>query len=405
MQKPLRILYHHRTAASDGMRVHIDEVIKALRDRGNLVEVVGPSADGAGGKSKLEGLADLLRRLLPASLFELLELAYNISAYRQLMHAVQTFQPDILYERYNLYLLAGLRLKRRHGLPMILEVNSPLAEERAAFGNLRLRAVAERCETALWKCADAVLPVTQVLADIVARKRKTDAGIHVVPNGALLEMSAEVTAVEQLRAQFGLKSSDVVMGFVGFVRAWHGVGWALDALTSLPANTHLLIVGDGPGLPALEARAAELKITDRVHFAGRVPHRLIPAHIELFDIALQTAAVAYASPLKLFEYMAHGRAIIAPNQPNIREILEDGLNAILFEADSESSFHAALTQLCTDAALRQKVGRQARLTVEERPLTWANNAARIESLGRKLLAARSAAAPPEASVPIAASGR
>lgn len=405
MQKPLRILYHHRTAASDGMRVHIDEVIKALRDRGNLVEVVGPAADGAGGKSKLEGLADFLRRLLPASIFELLELAYNISAYRQLKQAVQTFQPDILYERYNLYLLAGLRLKRRHGLPMILEVNSPLAEERAAFGNLRLRALAERCEAALWRGADAVLPVTQVLADMVAKKRKTETGIHVVPNGALLETAAAAGDIEKLREQFGLKPGSVVMGFVGFVRAWHGVGWALDALPSLPANTHLLIVGDGPGLPALETRAAELGITDRVHFAGRVPHRQISAHIELFDIALQTAAVAYASPLKLFEYMAHGRAIIAPDQPNIREILDDGVNALLFAAENEPSFRTALSRLCTDQALRQKVGRQARLTVEERPLTWANNAARIESLGKTLLAARSAALPLEGSVPIAVSER
>lgn len=405
MQKPLRILYHHRTAASDGMRVHIDEVIKALRDRGNLVEVVGPAAGGAGAKSKLEGFADFLRRLLPASVFELLELAYNISAYRQLTRAVREFQPDILYERYNLYLLAGLRLKRRHALPMVLEVNSPLAEERAAFGNLRLRALAERCETALWRGADAVLPVTQVLADKVAQKRKTAAGIHVVPNGALLEIPTDKAAIEALRARFGLKPGDVVMGFVGFVRAWHGVGWALDALASLPANTHLLVVGDGPGLAALEARARELGIEGRVHFAGRVPHRHIAAHIELFDIALQTAAVAYASPLKLFEYMAHGRAIIAPDQPNIREILQDGVNAALFEADSQPSFRAALTRLCTDEALRLKLGRQARVTVEERPLTWANNAARIEALGRTLLAARSAAAPPEASAPIAASGR
>jgi len=405
MQKPLRILYHHRTAASDGMRVHIDEVIKALRDRGNLVEVVGPAANGAGGKSKLEGLADFLRRLLPASIFELLELAYNISAYRQLKHAVQTFEPDILYERYNLYLLAGLRLKRRHDLPMILEVNSPLAEERAAFGNLRLRVLAERCETALWRGADAVLPVTQVLADIVAKKRKTDAGIQVVPNGALLETAATAADVERLRAQFGLKPGNVVMGFVGFVRAWHGVGWALDALPSLPANTHLLIVGDGPGLPALEKRAAELGITDRVHFAGRVLHCQIPTYIELFDIALQTAAVSYASPLKLFEYMAHGRAIIAPDQPNIREILDDGVNALLFAAENEPSFRAALTRLCTDQTLRQKIGRQARLTVEERPLTWANNAARIESLGKALLAARSAVVSPEASAPIVVSGR
>ncbi len=136
------------------------------------------------------------------------------------------------------------------------------------------------------------------------------------------------------------------MGFVGFVRAWHGVGWALDALRVAATTIHICLLSvTAPASPALETRAAELGITDRVHFAGRVPHRQIPAHIELFDIALQTAAVAYASPLKLFEYMAHGRAIIAPDQPNIREILDDNVNALLFEAENERILLAALTRV------------------------------------------------------------
>jgi hypothetical protein len=108
---------------------------------------------------------------------------------------------------------------------------------------------------------------------------------------------------------------------------------------------------------------------------------------------LQTAAVPYASPLKLFEYMALGRAIIAPDQPNIREILQDHLNALLFDPDDRDAFHDALGRLCRDSAMRRRLGAGARSTVEEIPLTWAHNAARIELFARRLIETRACRLP------------
>ena len=57
----------------------------------------------------------------------------------------------MLYERHNLFLLAGLWLRARRGLPMLLEVNAPLAEEQAALGQLQLRRLGELCQEALWR--------------------------------------------------------------------------------------------------------------------------------------------------------------------------------------------------------------------------------------------------------------
>ena len=92
---PLRILYHHRIAASDGMRVHIAELVGALREAGHIVEVVGPGSDNTTAKADrygLEGVTDALRALLPAWCFELLELAYNVPAYLRLNRAAAAFQ-------------------------------------------------------------------------------------------------------------------------------------------------------------------------------------------------------------------------------------------------------------------------------------------------------------------------
>ena len=124
----MRILYSHRIQSRDGQSVHVEEMIAALRAEGAEVLVVGPGfyeQSGFGGESRLVALA---RRLLPAALAELAELAYNLPAYRRLRRAARGFRPDLIYERYNLFYLAGAFLARREGIPFFLEVNAPLAE-------------------------------------------------------------------------------------------------------------------------------------------------------------------------------------------------------------------------------------------------------------------------------------
>jgi glycosyltransferase involved in cell wall biosynthesis len=364
-------------------------LVTALRGQGHLVKLVGPGGheaeQAAGGPGRLELMADSLRRLLPRWAFELFELAYNVPAYARLSAAAREFKPDVIYERYNLFLLAGLWLRARRRTPMLLEVNSPLAAERAALGQLQLGAIGRSCERALWRGADVVLPVTQVLADIVGRTRPSAASLLVLPNGADLAAFPRGEVIEPVRERLGLASDVVVLGFVGFVRAWHGVGWALEALPHLPAQTHLMIVGDGPALLALQERAGQLGLAGRVHLVGRVQHDQVAGYMQAFDIALQTASVPYASPLKLFEYMALGLPVVAPDQPNIREVLDNGVNALLFDPDSQLSFRQTLMRLCGDTVLRAKLGQAARRTIQDHPFTWTHNAEQIARLALNLL--------------------
>ena len=87
------------------------------------------------------------------------------------------------------------------------------------------------------------------------------------------------------------------------------------------------------------------------------------------DIASQPRVTAYASPLKLFEYMATGRAIVAPASPNIREILEDGVDGLLFAPGSAEAMAAAIERLARDATLREKLGQAAAQKIAARDLT------------------------------------
>lgn len=377
----MRVLYHHRTASRDGQAVHIDEIVSSLRAQGHEVCVVGPASSAGASMGEDVGWVHRIRAALPKVLYELLELAYSLLAYWRLSRAARAFKPDFIYERYNLYLLAGVMLQRRTGLPMLLEVNAPLADERERFGGLKLPRLARWAERTAWRAATYVLPVTRVLAQHVAAAGVASQRIAVIPNGINRSHFAAAPTPDAAKAALGWSGS-LILGFTGFVRDWHGVDrvvrWLADAAT--PATARLLVVGDGPARAELERLALSLGLRDRVRFTGVVPREQVPDFVAAFDVALQPAVVAYASPLKLFEYLALGKAVVAPRQPNIEEVLQDDGNALLFDAHQAGALEAALGRLCTDAALRARLAARAHSTIEEQSLTWDHNARRIIEL-------------------------
>jgi glycosyltransferase involved in cell wall biosynthesis len=383
----MRILYHHRTASKDGQAVHIEELIGALRELGHEVRVVGPSGSDTGGSMGDDATwVHKLKSVLPKAAYEILELAYTLLAYRRLAAAALEFHPDFIYERYNLFLLAGAMLKRKLGIPLLLEVNAPLADERDRFGGLGLPRLARWAESRAWRDADFVLPVTQVLAGHVAATGVPVDRIAVIPNGINRDHFAAAPLPEEAKQKLGL-AGRLVLGFTGFVRDWHGVDRVIRWMASVdaPDNAVLMVVGDGPVRTDLERLATELSLQDRVRFTGVIDRDRVPEHVAAFDIALQPAVVAYASPLKLFEYLALGKPVIAPRQPNIEEILTDCDNALLFNAKEEGAFERSLTHLCANATLRERLATAAAATIDRFDLTWLGNARKVSALAEMVL--------------------
>ncbi len=254
----MKILYHHRTASKDGQAVHIEEMIEAMRALGHEVRVVAPSigaqTDKQGEMGGEVGWIHKLKAALPKAAYELLELAYSLVAYRQLVQAARDFKPDFIYERYNLFLLSGTLLKRKLGIPLLLEVNSPLVDERLKHsGGLSLVRLARWAEGTAWLSASYVLPVTQVLAGHVETYGVPADRIAVIPNGINEAHFVTAPAPDLAKAQLGL-TGKLVLGFTGFVRDWHGVDRVVQwmATPSAPANIYLLVVGDAPCGPSLK---------------------------------------------------------------------------------------------------------------------------------------------------------
>jgi glycosyltransferase involved in cell wall biosynthesis len=306
----------------------------------------------------------------------MLELAYNARAFVRLWSAVRRHRPDVIYERFSLFLFAGIWVRALTGLPLLLEVNSPLFEERARNDGLKLHAVGRWAQGMLWRSASHVFPVTGVLARTVAEYGVPEQRITVIPNGINPARFSEVADIPH---------QGVTLGFTGFIRGWNALERIVDVVAEhgTRLDLRLLVVGDGPAREDVLAHAASSGVASRVEITGVVERDKVAAQVARFDIAVIPGLTPYSSPLKLFEYMALGRAIVAPDTDNIREILTDGEDALLFDLKADRAMEAAILRLSEDESLRQRLGEAARLRIDTAGLTWARNAERVTEIAER----------------------
>ena len=388
----MKILYHHRTLADGAEGIHIREMVAAFRALGHEVRVAALVGEPRGSspvrKSRWTGVS----HLLPASLYEFAEIGYNAIGRASLARAIREFQPDAVYDRYNSYSTAAITAARAGRVPVVLEVNAPVAYERVAYENkpLRMAGLAVRYERWICSSADHVFAVSSPLARFLVNERSVPQHrVTVLPNGANPATFQPARDDAPFRERLGL-SGRVVAGFVGILRPWHGLDLLVEATRLLAPrypDLHLLIVGDGPIELELRRAVDAAGLRDRVAFTGRVAHADIAHYVGAMDFAVSPKATFYASPMKILEYMAVGKAVIAPAMDNIRDLLSDGRTGLLFEPDNAADLARTMEEAIRSEERRRSIGEAARRAIEQR-LNWEHNAREVVETVERLLTRR-----------------
>ena len=314
---------------------------------------------------------------MPGVLFELASIAGNLIEYLDVRRAAREFAPDFLYKRHARNDVGALLAARRAGVPSLLEVNCLFTGEGyRTFEPMALEPVAAALEKRALRLADERLAVSTPLAMQITRLSQRAA--VVVPNGAdTRRFDPAHVSGDEVRARYGL--SGPVVGWSGVLRDWHGLDLLLEAMADV-AGARLFIVGDGPARHALEARAATLGLGSRLTVTGRIPHDEMPAHVAAMDVAVVAHDhTGVASPMKLLEYMAMSRAVVVPRLGNIMDVVNDGVNGLVFEPGDPAALADALARVVNDEALRQRLGAAARAAIETQH-TWHAIAAQVAAL-------------------------
>ena len=380
-----------RPCGATGASVHLRETVTALRRLGHDVLTVSPN-EGAGRVLPLDGAAEEALRLmeqeragLPGHLSrEWRRLLYAERVQRPLLALLDEFRPDLIYERYSLFSYAGLEVARERGVPLVLEVNAPLSEEGAKYRDLVLQTTARELERRIWAGADAVVVVSEALAEHARSLGVPDERITVLPNGVDPDRFHPGVSGDAVREQYGLSGSWVV-GFAGSFKPWHDLDTLLAAVRSLSQegmDVRLLAVGDGPRLRDLaSSREPWLTCTGAVDYA-RMPEHL--AAMDAVVVPYPAGGDAYFSPLKLYEAMAMAKPVVATRAGQVAEALVHGETGLLYEAGRPAELAATLGALAALPDRGASLGGAARRWVLD-GRTWEANARRIVALGETLI--------------------
>lgn len=276
------------------------------------------------------------------------------------------FGAQALYERFALYTAIGVRAAAACRIPYFVELNAPLLQEAATYRTLEKPETAAHLERVVLSQANRVLSVTRPLAEHA--RRCGARRVAVVPNAA---DPARFTPTNRSGAARAV--------FMGTLRPWHGISSLASAWRLLgSAAPSLLVVGDGPGREQLEAVGAEV--------TGSVPRSAVASFLTSADIGLvpyPADGPRYFSPLKLFEYLAAGLAVVAADLPGVVDVVGDDV-VMLVPAGDPGALAAAVALLTDDPALRHDLGARARSWVE-RHHTWNHRARHILELVRESL--------------------
>ena len=417
----LKIAYLYQTPAPrlDGDRaaaVHINQVVCHLKRRGHHVRLFtlqgrypvytdDPQALwanktngfhygqlGVSGTRPFLWLESALRRLQTELQLPYLGLFDSLHFHEACLRELCGY--DLLYERYNLFARGGVWTAQRTGIPLVIEVNGDMIAEYDYVGRpLRglQRWMAVWSTHFVFATARAIVSPSQGLADhLVARWGLPQDKVFVIPNAADIETFGTPSDPEVWRTRLGIPDDALVVMFVGGFYPWHGLETLVEAFVRVRdqvPTAHLVLVGDGAVRPTVEARIGSLSLNDAAIVTGNVPHPDVADLLALADVTTATLQEKGwgVAPLKLFEYMAAGKAIVASAVAGIDEFILDNETGILVPPEDVEALAQALIHLLRNPAERARLGRNARRQAVEQH-SWERYVERLAEIYADVLA-------------------
>ena len=357
----MKILFYspHPTLYFDaptGYGSHMRGMVNGFREEGHTVEilVLGKKPQSRDSSIQTNSFKSVLKKVLPKILWrtlkEIQQIRFDNHAAKELQEAIQTFNPDVVYERSAWMSNGSVDVLKSFNIKHIVEINAPFEEEVKEFEKASsfISIIGKKKLKNLLQSATLIAPITTSLEKYIVENYEVNpSNCLVVPNAIdKQEIQINESRVEAINKQFNL-SEVTVIGFVGSIFPYHGVDRLIKGVSKLKyTDIAILIVGDGYLIPELKELASKLEISSRVHFTGSVPKEDVYNYISAMDILTLPNTEWYCSPVKLFEYGAFGKTILAVNEAGVSDVMsrEEG---VLFE-NNDSAFQDALLVAITE---------------------------------------------------------
>ena len=225
--------------------------------------------------------------------------------------------------------------------------------------------------------------ISRSLAEAYRQAGAREELLQVAPDGVDLRLFSPARSKKEVRSMLGLPAEASIVCHAGQLYPGRGIEETIEAVSGIPGALLLLVGGQPEDIARLEGWARVRGFEKCIRFEGQVPNHQVPLYLWAADVLVmpytsRTATVRFMSPLKMFEYMAAGRPIVATDFPVVREVLEPGRSAILVPPDEVVALRNGI-QLALVGG--ESVTRAAEFAqAEAGKYTWVERARRILEL-------------------------
>jgi glycosyltransferase involved in cell wall biosynthesis len=363
-----------------GHTVRATAMLNALEQLGH--EIIRLEAASEGSTQAAVGLyRNVVKKMIPRPIAmrmrDTARIAHGRRYAQRLVELIQKTKPNLILETHIAFSLASNIASSQTGIPYMLDDVAPSWEEQKLYG-VGLKDQAVSIHRQVTRDAKLLVAVNQSMRRNLIQDGLPEQKIIVIENG--IDDQAFHTQVSggDVRRRYGIAEDAVVIVFVGSFQPYHRVDLLLQAFGQIQTDkqVHLLLVGEGQKSDESKALTTELGLNDRVTFVGRVDYHDVPMYLASGDMTIMPATNEYGNPMKIYEYMALGKVVLAPNQETITEIITHDFNGFLFEKENIGSMARVIKTIIEDRLLRDRLSKQASESASQH--TWLKRAQKLQ---------------------------
>lgn len=365
----------------DGSTTHFLELLTHL-SKSNEVKALVPKAGKSSIRSELN--IEYVRAFTPkytdrsAKLFYIAKIiffmSYQFFLFFKILNISKREKVDVIYSRQGMLSLSQLLASKITGEPLISEVNGILSEELKIVGvPVFFIKFLKRFEQMTLKGSKRVITVAEPIRNFLQADYHLNQPIHVIPNGANVELFRPLDK-DSCKRELSLKYENQYVCYVGYLVPWQGVDYLIKAaslvLRKVP-EARFLIVGDGSMKEELEGMVEDLKLDDHFIFTNSVPYEDVAKYINASDVCVapfirKRNEVTGLSPIKIYEYLACEKPVVASNIKGVGDFLTVIGIGIAVEPENKDDLAEGIIRFLCDDELRVDMGRRGReIMIEE----------------------------------------
>jgi glycosyltransferase involved in cell wall biosynthesis len=368
------------SAVYTGSVSHITNLIHAFQKIG--IEVVPLARRAAQGQSSPNSRYATLKRRFPnwftCTLRDAYKLLQNLVFLKTYRTVFGKENPDFIYERgATLHFMTGVLARALH-IPYILEINAPPSDVQWFTRSPFLPLIAFLQKRSAIR-ADTLVVVSERLKEHFIDQGIAPEKIMVLANAVDTELFAPGKSGQDVRGKYHIPAHQSVIGFVGSMRRYHGLDTFIEAARQIlerDRNVQFMLVGPCAEADELERDLESNGLRGNVIVTGGIPYTSVPEYISAMDICVMPNSNAYGSPIKIFEYGAMEKPVIAPRVGPVEEVIEDGRHGLLIRPGDPQDLTEKIFTLLGDPDLRKALSSALRKKVQAEH-TWKRNALRI----------------------------